>query len=153
TARSSSRPTRSRTAIRYRYRTVNAATARKRVAAMIGAMVDGPSSRTVGPWWSERHHSTESCTIGTSANATIPTTAAHLARRAGLSGRRRTARYPTYISSMIAVVVSRGSHVQYAPHTGLPHSDPSTMQSAVNTTPISADAWATRSYRIFFVTR
>src|SRR5437763_13215779 len=54
---------------------------------------------------------------------------------------------------MIAVVVSRGSHVQYVPHTGFPHSEPRKVVSAVNSTPISADACATRSNRIFLVTR
>src|SRR5438132_9892925 len=107
---------------------------------MTGAMVGAPRSRMVGPWWRERHHVTDRWTIGTSANPTIPTTAAHRARRAGLSGSRRTARYPTYMRSMMAVVVMRGSHVQYAPHTGFPHRDPSTIVSAVNTTPISAEA-------------
>ena len=55
--------------------------------------------------------------------------------------------------SSTAVVVSRGSHVHQVPQTGLPHSIPSTIASEVNNTPISAEAAATRSHRVFFVFR
>ena len=51
------------------------------------------------------------------------------------------------------MLVSRGSHVHHTPHTGLPHSDPRTIVSAVNNTPISADADASRSHLDLFVRR
>src|SRR5690349_3393114 len=50
------------------------------------------------------------------------------------------------MSSNTAVVVSRGSQVHQVPQTGRPHSEPSTMVSVQNSTPISADAAATRSH-------
>ena len=59
---------------------------------MTGAIVDWPRSRTVAPWCKERHQVTESCTMGTSTNPTMPMTADHRARLAGLSESRRTAR-------------------------------------------------------------
>ena len=49
------------------------------------------------------------------------------------------------MSSSSAVVVSRGSQVHQVPQTGRPHSDPSTMVSAQNSTPISAEDTAMRS--------
>src|SRR5512132_2741994 len=55
--------------------------------------------------------------------------------------------------SSTAVVVRRGSHVHQVPQTGLPHSIPRTIASDVNRTPISADAAATRSHRVFLVFR
>src|SRR6266540_165715 len=55
--------------------------------------------------------------------------------------------------SSTAVVVRRGSHVHQVPQTGLPHSIPRTIASDVNRTPISADAAATRSHRVFLVLR
>src|SRR4029450_1905772 len=55
--------------------------------------------------------------------------------------------------SSTAVVVRRGSHVHQVPQTGLPHSIPRTIASDVNSTPISADAAATRSHRVFLVLR
>ena len=51
------------------------------------------------------------------------------------------------------MVVSLGSHVHHVPQTGLPHSIPRTIARAVNSTPISAEAAATRSQRVFFVRR
>ena len=74
---------------------MNAPTPTSSAVSMIGAIVDSPSSRIVGPWCSDRHHVTDSWTIGMSANATMPITAAHRARFAGFSGSRRTARYAT----------------------------------------------------------
>src|SRR6266511_6452279 len=54
---------------------------------------------------------------------------------------------------MMAVVVSRGSHVHHVPHTGLAQMDPNTMVRAVNSTPTSAEAAASRSHRVRFVLR
>ena len=39
----------------------------------------------------------------------------------------------------------RASHSHHVPHVGFPHSEPTTSISAVNTTPTSADAPASRS--------
>src|SRR6266545_2766734 len=54
---------------------------------------------------------------------------------------------------MMAVVVSRGSHVHHVPHTGLAQMDPNTMVRAVNSTPTSAEDAASRSHRVRFVLR
>src|SRR5881628_2039281 len=54
---------------------------------------------------------------------------------------------------MMAVVVSRGSHVHHVPQTGLAQMDPKTMVSAVNSTPTSAEAAASRSHLVRFVFR
>ena len=45
-------------------------------------------------------------------------------------------------------MVNLGSQVHQVPQTGLPHSEPSTMVSTQNRTPISAEDTATRSHRV-----
>ena len=66
---------------------------------------------------------------------------------------RPDGRFETQIQVGSVVEVSRGSQVQYVPHTGLAHSEPSTMVNTVNSTPISAEAAAIRSHRICRVSR
>ena len=51
------------------------------------------------------------------------------------------------------MVVRRGSQVHQVPHTGLPHSAPSTIVRPVNSTPTSAAAAARRSQRVRDVIR
>src|SRR5919107_3443606 len=52
------------------------------------------------------------------------------------------------MSSSTTVVVSRGSQVHQVPQTGRPQREPRASVSTQNSTPISADATATRSQRI-----
>ena len=47
--------------------------------------------------------------------------------------------------NMIDVVTRRGSHVHHTPHVGFAQIEPATMNSPVNSTPISADATASAS--------
>ena len=51
------------------------------------------------------------------------------------------------------MVVSLGSHVHQVPQIGLPQIEPNAMAKAVNSTPTSAEAAASRSHRVFFVLR
>src|SRR5215471_14740375 len=51
----------------------------------------------------------------------------------------------------MAVVVRRASHSHHVPQVGFPQSDPTASISAVNTTPISADAPASRSHVVLRV--
>ncbi len=53
----------------------------------------------------------------------------------------------------ISVVTSRGSHVQYAPQTGLAHSGPVVRMIRQNATPSSIEDEATISQNLFLLTR
>src|SRR5207245_11582700 len=75
-------------------------------------------------WCSVRHQRTEKYTMGTLRNPTLATNAAVRARVSGSSMNARNTRYPANVASMIAVVVSRGSQVQYVPQVGRPHKEP-----------------------------
>src|SRR5579875_2992666 len=100
---------------------------------------------TVAPWWSVCHQITEKWTMGTSTNATSAATAHRLARTSGVAGTRRSARYPRNSTNSSAVEVSRASQVHHTPQVGRPHSIPVARVSALNTTPTSTDAAASRS--------
>ena len=50
---------------------------------------------------------------------------------------------PAYRNSKISSEVSRGSHAQYVPHIGRPHSEPVTRASTVKDAPMGAVAAAT----------
>ena len=59
---------------------------------MLPAIVGEPGRSTVACWCSDRHQTTDMCTIGTSMKPTTPTTADQRARRAGLSATFRSER-------------------------------------------------------------
>jgi hypothetical protein len=77
-----------------------------------------------------------------------PTSAKMAAARCpwvGLSKARMSAIWPRYRKNSTSTEVSRASHTQYAPHIGLPQSEPETRQTKVKPAPTGPISSAARS--------
>src|SRR5438067_12870827 len=81
--------------------------------------------------------------IGTFTTPTTASTALARSARCVSSSPARNPMYPRYRKSRMSSEVRRGSHSQYVPHIGSPHSAPVTSAAKVNEAPIGAQLAAT----------
>src|SRR6266446_4001213 len=81
--------------------------------------------------------------IGTFTTPTTANTALARSARCVSSSPARKPIYPRYRKSRMSSEVKRGSHSQYVPHIGWPHSAPVTSAAKVNEAPIGAQLAAT----------
>src|ERR1700728_2785879 len=83
--------------------------------------------------------------MGTLIAAMIANTALRRARSSGSPFARRSAKYPSAKTSMMAVEVSRASQAHQTPHVGRPQIEPVMRVSAIKTALTSMAQYAMRS--------
>src|SRR2546430_12990284 len=83
--------------------------------------------------------------IGTFTTPTTASTALARSERCVSSSPARNPMYPRYRKSRMSSEVRRGSHSQYVPHIGSPHTAPVTSAAKVHEAPIGAQLAATAS--------